>query len=54
MKFEELSGQNKFEIPLFMDHPALEERKKRTIQLMPTILELRKQAKVCLQFLILV
>ncbi|KOX74187.1 Integrin alpha-4 [Melipona quadrifasciata] len=45
MKFEELSGQNKFQIPLFMDHPALEERKKRTIQLMPTILELRKQAK---------
>lgn len=52
MKFEELSRQKKFQIPLFMDHPPLEERKKRTIQLMPTILELRKQAKVCLQLLI--
>lgn len=52
-KFEELTHQDKFQIPLFMDHPTLDKREKGTIQLMPTALELRKQAKVYLQSLII-
>lgn len=48
--FEELSKADKFEIPLFMHHPSLKKRKKRTIKLMPKILKIRKQAKVFINF----
>lgn len=48
--FEELSKADKFEIPLFMHHPTLKKRKKRTIKLMPKILKIRKQAKVFINF----
>ncbi|XP_024225722.1 integrin alpha-PS5 isoform X3 [Bombus impatiens] len=44
-KFEELTHQDKFQIPLFMNHPTLDKRERRIIQLMPTALELRKQSK---------
>lgn len=52
-KFEELTHQDKFQIPLFMNHPTLDKRERRTIQLMPTALELRKQSKVYIQSLII-
>lgn len=48
--FEELSKADKFEIPLFMHHPSLKKRKKRTIKLMPKILKIRKQAEVFINF----
>lgn len=44
--FEELSGQKKFQVPIFMQHPILEERERSTVQMIPTAMELRRKAKV--------